>query len=183
MRRRAALSLLLLGLLLAPAPVFAVPAPATAPPTVTVRLLTHGTSGAFRIEPALVWADPGVRIRFVADGHIHGVRNIPGMRPPGAPSFSGDMGGFAEVELAVEGVYGIKCPAHYALGMVGLIVVGDPSVNLEAARAVRHPPAAQAVFDRLFAVLDCLRRGGPCASDIPVADLRSRHLADHAEGE
>lgn len=154
-----------------------------APPTVTVRLLTQGTAGLFRIEPALVWVDPGTRVRFPLDSHIHGVRSVPGMLPEGAEPVAGGVGVPAEVTLEVEGVYGIKCPSHYALGMVGLIVVGDPSANLEAARAVRHPPAAQTVFDRLFELLDCLRRGGPCAADLPVADLRSGHLADHPEGE
>ncbi len=147
-----------------------------------MHLLTRGASGHFRIEPALLWVEPGTRIRFVADSHIHGVKDIPGMVPPGARPFAGDMGGSADVRLTVPGVYGIKCPAHYALGMVGLIVVGDPAGNLEGARAVRHPPAAQAVFDRLFALLDCLRRGRPCPAELPVVLLGSRQLADHAEG-
>lgn len=48
--------------------------------------------------------------------------------------------------LTVEGVYGYICSPHYEMGMVGVIVVGDPSVNLEAARKVRQQGDAKSAF-------------------------------------
>ena len=37
------------------------------------------------------------------------------------------------------------------MGMVALVVVGDPSSNLEAAKAVKNPKKAQERFDAAFA--------------------------------
>ena len=37
------------------------------------------------------------------------------------------------------------------MGMVALVVVGDPSSNLEAAKAVKNPKKAQERFDADFA--------------------------------
>ena len=34
-----------------------------------------------------------------------------------------------------EGVYGYKCTPHYILGMVGLVVVGSSSSNLDVAKS------------------------------------------------
>ena len=38
------------------------------------------------------------------------------------------------MKFDVEGVYGYNCTPHAMLGMVGLVVVGDPSSNLDAAK-------------------------------------------------
>ena len=48
-----------------------------------------------------------------------------------------------------EGVYGVKCTPHYAMGMVALIQVGAP-VNAAEAEAVTHRGKAGAVMTGLF---------------------------------
>ena len=40
-----------------------------------------------------------------------------------------------KIQFDIEGVFGYKCTPHYILGMVGLIVVGNPSSNLDKAKA------------------------------------------------
>ncbi len=52
--------------------------------------------------------------------------------------------------LATEGVYGIKCTPHFGMGMVALVIVGQPT-NLEAATQVKNPPKVKAHFEELFA--------------------------------
>lgn len=49
------------------------------------------------------------------------------------------------------GVYGIKCTPHYIMGMIGLVVVGDQTANLDAAKAVPHGIIATKRFEPLFA--------------------------------
>ncbi len=120
---------------------------------VTVRMVTDGAAGRFRFEPSIVRIRPGDTVRFVAHDPIHATKSIPGMMPEGAVPWWGEMGKPLEVTFTVPGVYGFKCPSHYTVGMVGLVVVGDPSPNLEEARSVRHPRMAQEAFDRLFAAL------------------------------
>ncbi len=157
-------------------------APARADAPVTVEMRTQTTGGRFRFEPALIRVPPGTMVRFKADSHIHGVRAIPGMVPEGAAVFASGMGAPLEVRFEVPGVYGIKCAAHYALGMVGLVVVGEPPPDqLARARSVRHPPAAAAMFARLFRALSCLRGAPGCVPEVSVVDLGSGRLADQAE--
>jgi pseudoazurin len=86
-------------------------------------------------------------------GKVYASRLIAGMHPSGVTGWWGQVGEDLEITLTEPGVYGHKCGGSYALGLVGLIVVGDPSPNLEAARAVQHPPAATRVLDELFATL------------------------------
>jgi pseudoazurin len=54
------------------------------------------------------------------------------------------------VTLDKEGVYGVKCAPHYGMGMVALVVVGQP-VNEEEAGAVKQTGKAKKVFADLFA--------------------------------
>jgi pseudoazurin len=58
-----------------------------------------------------------------------------------------------DVTFDIEGVYGVRCVPHYPMGMVALIVVGDPSGNLAAARQVKQPGKAK---QRMAALLDKL---------------------------
>jgi pseudoazurin len=45
------------------------------------------------------------------------------------------------------GLYGVKCTPHFAMGMVGLIQVGDAPANLEAAKTVKLSKKARERMD------------------------------------
>jgi pseudoazurin len=75
------------------------------------------------------------------------------MAPDGAAPFSGKMNEDLTVTFDKPGVYGVRCKPHYGLGMVGLVVVGDP-VNEDAAKAVTQSGRAKQVFSQLFTELD-----------------------------
>ena len=89
-----------------------------------VKMLNKGTEGIMVFEPSLVKIAPGDSIHFVAVDKGHNVESIDGMIPEGATPFKGEMNKDVTVTLDKPGVYGFKCKPHYALGMVGLIVVG-----------------------------------------------------------
>ncbi|HTN64453.1 MAG TPA: plastocyanin/azurin family copper-binding protein, partial [Devosia sp.] len=55
--------------------------------------------------------------------------------------------------FTVPGAYGIKCAPHYAMGMAGLVVVGDAPANLDAVKAVKNPKKAQERLDAEFALV------------------------------
>lgn len=134
-----------------------------------IRLETDGATGRFRFEPALVLAEPGEQVRFVPDGRLHAVKSIAGMLPMGVESWRGRMGEPLTLRLEVPGVYGVKCPAHYSLGMVALIVVGREPGNWAQARAVRHPAAAAEAMRALFAEAACALGPGFAADCVPPA--------------
>jgi pseudoazurin len=100
-------------------------------------------------EPEFIRAAPGDTIRFVATDPGHNAEIIAGMLPEGAEPFKGAINEEIVYTLEKEGVYGIKCAPHYAMGMVALIIVGEPE-NLEEAESVKHPGRARNVFAELF---------------------------------
>ena len=129
-----------------------------------MRLVTESEQGRFLFEPSLLVIDPGDTVTFVPESRMHGVKSVAGMLPEGATPWRGRMGEQISVQLDQPGVYGVKCPAGYDVGMVGLIVVGnDPPANWQSARAVRHPPAASTAFDELFAAAACRLKLGAAA--------------------
>ena len=114
-----------------------------------VKMLNKGTEGIMVFEPSLVKIAPGDSIHFVAVDKGHNVESIDGMIPEGATPFKGEMNKDVTVTLDKPGVYGFKCKPHYALGMVGLIVVGEP-VNKAAAAAVEQQGKAKKKFEDLL---------------------------------
>jgi pseudoazurin len=71
------------------------------------------------------------------------------MVPDGAEPFKSKFNQEIVVTFENEGVYGVKCAPHYAMGMVAIVQVGEP-VNLDAAKAVKHRGKATAAFAELF---------------------------------
>jgi pseudoazurin len=115
-----------------------------------VRMLNKGPNGGVMVfEPALIRAEVGDTIRFVPTDKGHNAESIKGMLPDGAESFKGLLGKEVSMTVPGEGVYGVKCAPHYGMGMVALIVVGNPP-NLDMALSVKHPGKAKTVFGDLF---------------------------------
>jgi pseudoazurin len=114
-----------------------------------VKMLNKGDKGAMVFQPALVHAAPGDVIHFLPSDKSHNAETIKGMLPDGATEFKGKMNEEVTVTFDKEGVYGVKCAPHYGMGMVALIVVGQP-VNLDAAKGIKQTGKAKTVFAGLF---------------------------------
>jgi pseudoazurin len=114
----------------------------------TLNMSPHG--GMFQFDPTLLRIQPGDTVHFVAKDKGHDVQSIAGMIPDGAEPFKGEMNKDLTVTLINPGVYGVECTPHYAMGMVALIIVDDPSANLEKAEAVPQPGKAKQAFAKLF---------------------------------
>ena len=119
-----------------------------------VRMLNKGEAGIMVFEPAFLEVAPGDTVHFRAVDKGHNAASIDGMVPDGGATWKGGLSKDVEVTFDVEGVYGVRCVPHYPMGMVALIVVGDPSVNLEAARQVKQPGRAKQRMAELLAQLD-----------------------------
>lgn len=116
---------------------------------IEVHMLNKGAKGAMVFEPDLIVAAPGDTIRFVPTDKGHNVETIKGMLPTGAEPFKSKFNEEYTVTVTAEGVYGVKCAPHYAMGMVALIKVGEPA-NAEDAKAVKQTGKAKAAFTELF---------------------------------
>lgn len=117
-----------------------------------IHMLNKGAKGAMVFEPDFITAAPGDTVRFIPTDKSHNAETIAGMLPAGAESFRSRINEELAVTLTEEGVYGIKCTPHYAMGMVMLVSVGAP-VNLEEAKSVRHPGKAKSAFEQIFAAI------------------------------
>ncbi len=118
-----------------------------------VLMLNKGEAGVMVFEPGYVKAAPGDVIRFVPTDKGHNVENIDGMLPAGVDAFKTKFNEEFELTVNEEGVYGIKCTPHYAMGMVALVQVGEP-VNLDEASAVKQKGKAKGRMADLMAQVE-----------------------------
>ncbi|MEX5579154.1 pseudoazurin [Pseudophaeobacter sp. A-200-2] len=121
--------------------------------TFEVRMLNKGDVGAMVFEPAFVKAAPGDVVRFIPTDKGHNVEAIKGMLPEGVEGFKSKFNKEFDLTVEAEGVYGIKCTPHYAMGMVALIQVGD-AVNLDGAKVVKQKGKAKARMADLIAQVE-----------------------------
>ena len=115
-----------------------------------VQMLNKGEKGAMVFQPDFIVAQPGDTVTFVPTDKSHDAMSIKDMIPEGAEPFKGKLNEQITVTVEKEGIYGVKCAPHYGMGMVALIVVGEPT-NLEQAKAVKQTGKAKKAFEELFA--------------------------------
>ncbi len=101
-----------------------------------IKMLNKGEKGAMVFEPDFVKAAPGDTIRFVPTDKGHNAEAIKGMLPEGVESFKSKFNEEYVLTLSAEGIYGIKCSPHFGMGMVAMIVAGEP-VNLVSAKEAK----------------------------------------------
>ena len=114
-----------------------------------VKMLNKSAKGAMVFEPDLIRVAVGDTVTFVPTDKSHDAESIKGMAPAGTTPFKGKISEKVTVTIDAEGVYGVKCTPHYGMGMVALIVAGNP-VNLDEAKAVKHPGKAKKTFEALL---------------------------------
>ncbi len=123
---------------------------AAAAETHEVRMLNKGEAGAMVFEPGYVKAAPGDVVKFIPTDKGHNAENIEGMLPEGVAEFKSGLNEEFELTVDAEGLYGVKCTPHYAMGMVALVQVGE-AVNLDDAQAVKQKGKAKTRMADLIA--------------------------------
>jgi pseudoazurin len=96
-----------------------------------VKMLSSLKGQMMVFDPPVLTIQPGDTVRWLATNPGHNTASIDDMVPTGGPTWNGQMNEEVVVTFNKEGVYGYKCTPHYILGMVGLIVVGDKSSNMD----------------------------------------------------
>lgn len=100
----------------------------------TVEMKNMGTDGPMVFEPAVIKVAVGDTVNFVLIDQLHNSESVEGLTPEGSVTWKGGMNQNISVTLDKEGVYVYQCTPHVMLGMVGVIVVGEP-VNLETIKS------------------------------------------------
>jgi pseudoazurin len=132
----------------------AIPASAEAAATFEVHMKNSGGAGPMVFEPMLTRVAAGDTVKFIPTDRGHNAETITDILPEGAEPFEGKIGQEIDVTFTVPGVYGIKCLPHFAMGMVALVVVGDPEVNLEGAKTARLPARARERIDAVISEIE-----------------------------
>ena len=114
-----------------------------------VKELNRGPTGFFVFAPELVRIKPGDTIDFVASDKGHDVHSVSGMIPEGAQPIDGKTNQDTKVIFGQPGVYVIACEVHTVMGMVGVVVVGNP-VNIDKIDPSGLPPKAKAKIQTLL---------------------------------
>ena len=116
---------------------------------IQVKELNRGSTGFFAFAPELVRIKSGDTIDFIASDRGHDVHSVNGMIPDGAQPIDGKTNQDTKVTLSQPGVYVIACKVHTLMGMVGVVVVGDP-VNIDKIDPSGLPPRARAKIQTLL---------------------------------
>jgi len=96
-----------------------------------IKMVNTDSSGQIMVfDPPFLKANVGDTVTFIPADALHNSKSVSNLIPSSAAPWEGAMDEKITVELDVEGVYVYQCTPHLALGMIGVIQVGNP-VNLE----------------------------------------------------
>jgi pseudoazurin len=116
-----------------------------------VLMLNKDSEGRImQFEPAFLKVEPGDTVTFVPSDPTHNSEAFPDKLPEGAEAWKGALGKEVTVTFEQVGFYPYKCLPHVALGMVGLIEVGDGGTP-DAALAEGIPGRGKARMEELIA--------------------------------
>jgi plastocyanin len=163
------------GLVLAGLAAPALRRPAQAGGVVEIRLRSDTLGAHVWFDPIGVLIEPGQTVRWVNEANVHTstayhpandahALRIPEAAEPWDSGYLVEPGDSFEVTLNVPGVYDYFCAPHEMAGMVGRIIVGEPSGPgalpfdyFEGDPAARDwhpvPQAAQAAFPPLKTIM------------------------------
>ena len=121
----------------------------SAAPKVVEMLNSHdGRTMAF--SKPLLHVKVAEQVHFKATDPTHSVSFIQGGVPAGVKPLKGVFNQDTHYTFEKPGIYAYKCPAHYGMGMVAIIVVGKDLHNLAQVQSLPLMPAAR---KRLSAIL------------------------------
>jgi len=145
-----------------------------------VKMLNRGEDGEMMVfEPAFLKVEPGDTVTFVPTDKSHNAESILGAIPEGAEAFKGRINEEISVTFDAEGVHAYKCTPHFALGMVGLIQVGDSTDNLADIQSVRLPGRAAA---KMALLVEQVGSSAGESADAGESDTPTAEEADASAG-
>jgi len=114
-----------------------------------VKSLNRSSTGSFVFSPDFVRIKPGDVINFVASDKGFQVYSVPGMIPEGAEPLDAKMSQDIKVTFTEPGVYVIACRPHMIMGMIGVVLVGDP-INIDKLDPSSLPAKARTKLETLL---------------------------------
>jgi pseudoazurin len=114
-----------------------------------VKMLNQNDKGEYMVfEPDYLKVEVGDTIKFEPVDPGHNAETIPEIWPEGAETFKGEISQPVSYTVEKEGVYGIKCLPHFPMGMMMLVVAGEPA-NKDQLDSFTPPEMAKERYDAL----------------------------------
>ncbi|AMD58729.1 pseudoazurin [Agrobacterium radiobacter] len=110
-----------------------------------------GTVMAF--EPRVLHVQPGDTVTFILKDKGHNSASIKNAIPDGAMPWNGKINDQISVKIDVPGVYVYQCTPHFAMGMIGAIVAGEPA-NLEEVKSLKFNGKAKKIVEQIIASIE-----------------------------
>ena len=110
---------------------------------------TNGKGKFMVFEPDFLKVEPGDTVKFTLVDKNHNAEAIKDVWPEGVEPLKGEMNHDAEFVVEKPGYYGIKCMPHFTMGMVALIVAGEPT-NKAQLDSFKAPGGAKKRWDALL---------------------------------
>lgn len=108
----------------------------------TVEMLNDGGDGQYMVfKPEVLKVEVGDTVTFKPTDPGHNAQTMTEIWPEGAEEFKGEIGQEVSYKVEKPGVYGVKCLPHYMMGMMMLIVAGDPE-NADQVESFEPPQMA-----------------------------------------
>ncbi|MEG6507801.1 pseudoazurin [Methyloligella sp. 2.7D] len=119
-----------------------------------IEMLNDGGDGQYMVfKPDYLEVEVGDTIKFEPVDPGHNAVTIPEVWPEGVPHVEGEISEPVSFTVEKEGVYGIKCVPHFMMGMIALIVAGEP-VNAAQAESFEVPAMGKERYDSIKSKLE-----------------------------
>jgi pseudoazurin len=103
-------------------------------------------------DSEVVRIQSGDTVDFIASDRGHHVHSVNGMIPDGAQPIDGKTNQDTKVTFSQPGAYVITCKIHTRMGMMWVVVVGDP-VNID-----KIDPSALPAKAKILTPLDQIKK-------------------------
>ena len=118
--------------------------------TFEVEMLNKHDGQINVFNPPIVRVAVGDTVNWTSVNPGHNIAFTKKGVPDGVEKFKSKIGKDATFTFTIPGVYAYNCTPHYGLGMIGFVVVGDDTSNLEAIEKIKYPGKAKAIAKELI---------------------------------
>ena len=119
----------------------------------TIEMLNKSGNEMMVYSKKVVNINVGDSVLWKASTKGHNVEFIKNGVPEGVDKFKSKMNVDVEYTFTVPGIYAYWCTPHKAMGMIGLVVVGDDKSNIDKIKSIRFVGKSKQIATELIGSL------------------------------
>ena len=119
----------------------------------TIEMLNKSGNEMMVYSKKVVKINIGDSVLWKASTKGHNVEFIKNGVPEGVDKFKSKMNVDVEYTFTVPGIYAYWCTPHKAMGMIGLVVVGDDKSNIDKIKSIRFVGKSKQIATELIGSL------------------------------